>query len=294
MGKILEYMDHPTLATLAQTSKAWRAVVYRTSVWQTWKPKLRALEYFSNDLAIPRDSHHNGTPTKLCFFSWIGYKLQHNIINDLPHKVLIIDDPAMFIDKVYEYWECLKKPCIHTNHHKWSHVFKQYHLLKGMSSAEIKRIGYRTTEFPTPMNTNPYRYWLMTHINTLIPVRIGSLPVPMPTDPLSLLYYKTKQIDYERLKELGKRQEEYCERFTRSIQALASIPSTEFHANEKFYEKNNLELLGDIVFSTPQDQLDLELALAPAPAPAPASASGKEAPSSEAQVHDSPEKCSSA
>ncbi len=266
MSKILDYLDHPTLALVAQTNKAWRLVTYRTSLWQVWLPKMRAMEYFATDLAIPRDSHHNGTPTLLCFYSWIAYKLHHNILQDLPHKVVNIENPVQFLDKVYEYWIRFGKPCIHTNHHKWSHVFKYYHLIKNISSADIKRIGFRITEFPTPMTHNPYRSWLAAYVNSLPPIRIGSLPEMTSTDLLSVVYYKSRLIEVERLKELSKRQEAFCARLTASIQALTKIPTTEFHANEKYFEKHGLELLNAIVFSMPQDHRDLATATATATA----------------------------
>ena len=266
MGFVLEYMDNQSLARISQTSTAWRSVVYRTSVWQTWKPKARTAEYFYTNLSIPKDSHHNGEPTRLCFFSWATYILRHNILYDIPRGILAINNPVKFVDALYEFWSTQGQPCIHTNHHKWSHVFKNRSQIRALEMSEIERIGYRTTEFPTSHDTNPYRFWLMSYINSILPIHIGAIPSPTDTtDILAVIYYNTKKVEYERFVEIGKRQEEHIEKFTHSIRMLAPLPTVEFTRNQRAFQKNRDAILNTIVFTLPQDPLRLAISESSSP-----------------------------
>ena len=258
----MEYMDNPTLATMAQTCKAWRPIVYRTSVWQTWKPKPRAVEYFYSDMSIPKHSHHNGEPTRLCFFSWASYILKHNILTNIPRAILALEDPAAFVDALYAFWTVHRRPCIHTHHYKWSHVFKGRSELKTLDASEIERIGYRTTEFPTSSSdSNPYRFWLTSYINSVIPIRIGAPPLPSnSTDILATLYYKIKKTEHDRFAEIGKRQEYYIVKCLQSIHALAPLSNVEFSHNEKAFQKDPAMFLGAVEFTLPRDPLPVLLA----------------------------------
>ena len=259
MGIVVDCLDNTSLAKLAQTSRTWRSVVYRTSVWQTWKPKPRAIEYFYSDVAIPSDAHHNGEPTRLCFLSWAAHKVRHNVFYDVPRSVLSIEKAGPFVDALYVFWSTHGKPCVHTNHHKWSHVFKGSAQLKHLAKSEVERIGYRTTEFPTSSITNPYRFWLMEYINSVPPIRIGALPSIEHTDTLVTLYNMMKRSEYEKLAEIGRRQEACIAKIEHSIQALNSHSAREFTANETLFRKSHNEIMSEITFALPQDLLVLPL-----------------------------------
>jgi hypothetical protein len=251
LGMIVTYMDHPSLATMAQTCKAWRHIVYRTSLWQTWRPKPRAIEYFYTDMSIPKHSHHCGEPTRLCFFSWATHILKHDILSNVPRTILTIEDSVKFVDTLYLFWAANRRPCIHTNHYKWSHVFKGRAVLKTLEPSEIERIGYRTTEFPTSSSdSNPYRFWLTSYINSVLPIRTGVPPMPTDsTDILAMLYYKLKKIEHERFAEIGRRQEYYILKFLHSIRALAPLSNVEFTHNEKAFQSNPAAFFSAIEFT---------------------------------------------
>ena len=250
-------MDHSTLATMAQTCKAWRPIVYRTSVWQTWKPKPQAVEYFYTDMSIPKHSHHNGEPTRLCFFSWATHILKYDILTNIPRAIFAIEDPVKFVDSLYAFWVAHRRPCIHTHHYKWSHVFKGRSALKTLEASEIERIGYRTTEFPTSSSdSNPYRFWLTSYINSVLPIRV-SAPPPTPsnsTDILVALYYKIKKTEHDRFAEIGKRQEHYIMKFLLSIRALAPLSNVEFSHNEKMFQSDPATLLCAVEFTLALDK----------------------------------------
>ena len=252
---IIAYMDHSTLATMAQTCKAWRPIVYRTSVWQTWKPKPQAVEYFYTDMSIPKHSHHNGEPTRLCFFSWATHILKYDILTNIPRAIFAIEDPVKFVDSLYAFWVAHRRPCIHTHHYKWSHVFKGRSALKTLEASEIERIGYRTTEFPTSSSdSNPYRFWLTSYINSVLPIRVSAPPsLTNSTDILATLYYKIKKIEHDRFAEIGKRQEYYILKFLHSIRALAPLSNVEFTHNEKTFQTDPAVFLGAVEFTLPRD-----------------------------------------
>ncbi len=255
MGIVLDCLDTTSLAKLAQTSRAWRSVVYRTNVWQTWKPKPRAIEYFYSDASIPNDAHHNGEPTRLCFLSWAAHKVRDNIFYDVPRSITSIEKADAFVDALYVFWASHGKPCVHTNHHKWSHVFKGSAQLKHLAKSEVERIGYRTTEFPTSSTTNPYRFWLMEYINSVPPIRIGALPPVRHEDTLVTLYNTIKRSEYEKMAEIGRRQEACIAKIEQSIRALNSHSAREFTENERLFRKSYGEMLSAITFALPQDLL---------------------------------------
>ena len=261
VGMIATYMDHPSLATIAQTCKSWRHIVYRTSLWQTWKPKPQAIEYFYTDMSIPKYSHHCGEPTRLCFFSWATYILKHDILSNIPRSLLSIEDPVKFVDTLYRFWAANRRPCIHTHHYKWAHVFKGRAELKLLKPLEIERIGHRITEFPTSSSdSNPYRFWLTAYINSVLPIRIGVPPSPSPkdtTDILAMLYYKLKKIEHDRFAEIGRRQEYYILKFLQSIRALAPLSNVEFTQNEKAFQTDPAALFGAVEITLASDKSNL-------------------------------------
>jgi hypothetical protein len=148
---LTSFLDPPSLATMAQTCRAWKTLVYRTSVWKPflWKPKPAYAALFR----VRNESVHLGEPHALCFLDWAWRLFQEDTLPLVEEKEPI----GKYVRKLYKRWKSEKRPCSHISHHEWSSVF----LCSTMTPAERLELQTQVCEQWFSLHgENPYKAWL--------------------------------------------------------------------------------------------------------------------------------------
>lgn len=154
------FLDPPSLATMAQTCRAWKTLVYRTSVWKRflWKPKPTYAALFR----VRKESVHLGEPNALCFLAWVWRHFQEETLPLLETNESI----GKYVRKLYKRWKSEKRPCSHISHHEWSSVF----LCSTMTSAERLELQTQVCEQWVSLHgENPYKAWLRSQKDAFAP-----------------------------------------------------------------------------------------------------------------------------
>ncbi len=248
--RIVSYLSPCDLGRVAQVNKSWRDVSYSTSSWSScinklWDVKPESRHEFHTGFDIPSSAHHMGEPTRMCFQDWLSLckKQMHN--NSVPFCVLESDDFSVYVNYMHKLWNRLGRPCIHTHHYKWYDVFRGREFLVKMSHADQQRVFYRHCRFVLDrkvLDTNPYRFWLQSHIehslvnNYSLNYNIQSTPdvTPKSSHPADVIAASTQTKNHKRLAHLQQCRNAVIESFQTSIQKLRIYGKKEF--NKKIIE----------------------------------------------------------
>jgi len=246
MSRIVKFMDHKSKAKMAQTSRTWRAVIYRSSQWAFWMPRVSNIyrvhharqisDVYYSKFAIPKRAHHVGEPSRLCFIYWAAQKLMHEITFDIPPEILAIEEAAKCIDMLYLFWLHIRSPCLQIHHHKWSHVCKLRYNIPN-TKKDIDYLIARTSEQQESATTNPYRFWLQSYINAFPPISYYTPTSDTSDDIIKILQNREYNNLHKKLRELSYRQEQYILPLTSSLQHLAKLSIHEFDTNELLYKR---------------------------------------------------------
>ena len=245
LPQFLSFLDPLSLARMAQTSKAWKTLVYRTSVWKPflWKPNV----YHAGLFQVRKDSQHIGEPHALCFLAWVRRHFERDALTlPLLEKE---ETPGRYVRRLYRLWCSEKKPCFTVHHHVWSSVFVCSSLptLSPVEQLEIeKQVCVEWT--PTQQNNheNPYAAWLSSQIAVYAtnwgPVYRPSTLSP-PHDPVTLLQ-KIKADHSAQRRVIQTELESLAERIHRRLQqghtAHRTHPPHRFDANERLVRDEHL------------------------------------------------------
>lgn len=183
MPLVFEYMDPMSLACMAKTCRAWKKVVYRTSVWARflWKPKWN----YSSLFRRREGARHIGEPHALCFLAWATRQLIQSPTtpsrDELPLSFNSLQDPAQIVRRTYRLWCEKKKPCVHMTHHEWTNVCILSPELARIRKSEIEQLRHQLCDpcvesFPVQ---SPYAMWLQRQIDDYL----GAVPPPATAVP---------------------------------------------------------------------------------------------------------------
>ena len=227
---LTSFLDPPSLATMAQTCRAWKTLVYRTSVWKPflWKPK----PAYANLFRVRNESVHLGEPNALCFLDWAWRHFQADTLPLVEEKEPI----GKYVRKLYKRWKSEKRPCSHISHHEWSSVF----LCSAMTPAERLELQTQVCEqWISVDRENPYKVWLRSQKDTFASsLQYIRLLQKEPPQIVNYTLLAKKESDYQRhrwaiQKEIASmgnriyfRLAETCDRFRRHT-------SRDFDENER-------------------------------------------------------------
>jgi len=246
---LISYMDQETLSVMSRTCKAWKFLIYRTSVWSsfTWRP--RQSPFFPPTVYPSPFIRHIGEPNLVCFFSWI-VGLLHDSENTLPLYLITLQDPKLFAQKVYQYWRSTKKPCTVTHHHIWSDVCTLRATLPTLSSD--KRYTLKVT-LVNPCNItqdNAYANWIEQRILDLeaVPTE-GPALVPTGSTLINEVLNANHTLLTKRLDVLQKLRDVLMENFKTSRRALRSYSVKHFDLADTLLKTHSIDLYDAAIIS---------------------------------------------
>jgi hypothetical protein len=276
---VFSFLDPPSLARMAQTSHAWRTLVYRSSTWLPflWKPKVGYRHLFE----IRKGARHIGEPHALCFLTWVHHYFYSNspqiLRPDLPPPEKG-EDALRYVRKAYRSWCSEKKPCLHTHHYEWTDVFILP--LSKMSPAEVLALKYEVCEEWAPslyVLESSYAAWLSENTRFYEAVW-GHPPLRKPTvsdAPITRLQQIQEDYAVQRyaiqteLVTLGDR---IWNSHKKSYKALQrSQTQRVFDANERVVVENNTWDAAAFTLPRPKEESESETHKTPPPSGAPGS-----------------------
>lgn len=259
MNNIFEYFDASDLARLSQVNKAWRAIVYRKSVWANkyWSLKRETGILVDN---VPRDARHIGKPNQLCFTTWL-FKTFENSGERLPIYLLRQADSTKFITEARKFWERRGCPCISMDHHEPTHLLSMK-FPKAMPLSDKKRILARLIK-PSVRNLHRDAHEYSRYIQHMLcssrgsvwdgaePIRLPNLKDKDATDPLIRYRYEAQSMMYDRLLAVNTYKERIYANYTSSIVALRTHGLSEFTLNDTTFQKTPDLAWNGAAFSLP-------------------------------------------
>lgn len=252
MTVVLSFLDKQGLAKLAQTCNAGRRIVYRTSVWMSWKMKPSAQDLYFSPCDIPATARHIGEPTSLCFYEWANMRRQHPD-GTLPRSIAFESDATKYYELLKAHWIKLGRPCAYIEHHKWKDVLKGRAYLNSLPQTEVMRIYYRVVDTEYSPN-NSYYNWVHHCINWSRPAWwLPDPAVAIPSsDPLVLLSHHVKETERTRYARLYDLREQTLEHWRVSARALRRLGKSEFDANDRAYKKDPYSFIDGITLCLPE------------------------------------------
>ena len=254
MFTLIQFFDAQCMAKMAQVSKTWKKIVYRSSVWTnfSWKPKEKYRAYFVTESEIPRTARHIGEPNAFCFQAWLQFKVETNIMNDISHQLSNTHDPIAYMKK---QWSKLKKPCVCIYHHIWTDVLRGSIFLNTLSQADRQRFYNRIIMQPT-YTTNSYRMWLEEHIDKLVSMEFQYNEIPPQINTTNendvmyvfQLFLQTKKQNLRRC--IQEQITTLRHIYKNSHRALLKYGIHEFNSNENQYKRNPKILLDEVAFGS--------------------------------------------
>ena len=255
MSIVLSFLDAQGLAKLAQTCRAGRLIVYRTSMWFQWRVRSGMEHHYFLPWDIPRSARHHGQPTTLCFYEWANVRRVHPD-GSLPRHVAFETDPIASYEALKSHWIRLGRPCVHLHHHHWIDVFKGRAFLAGKTPSEIQRIYYRVTNRTAP-ESNAYYEWFQSRMTPCIQV---PWPATLPMAAYDVVHWDDPLLQITKDVHEGERAR-YAHLRTLRLEALATwvrcadrvfvLGRHTFEANERAYKKDPDLYLDAIIFSMP-------------------------------------------
>jgi hypothetical protein len=233
MARIFEFMDPLMLTRMAQVSRTWMRIVYRTSVWEpyciTFKTRLPLHILQSR---VPPDARHVGEPDSSCFHHW----LMHTDLAEFNKRFAGIDDPRAYYVALRAFWIRRKKPCLQLIHHKMSDVLK---IILPPKLADIKYIAFRIYDNLVADSRNAYYTYLSTRLRLFgIMSRYPLCNTDDGADILTRLYETLKKTYNERADYIDAVMTKYRGSYELSRRALGARLSTGFRANEEWFKRN--------------------------------------------------------
>jgi hypothetical protein len=244
---IVSYLSPSDLGRVAQLNKSWRDVVYSNSCWNVnklWDVKPESRHEFYTGFDIPSSAHHMGEPTLMCFHDWVSLVKKHMYYTSVPYCVLESDDFSLYVKHFQKLWKRLGRPCIHTHHYKWYDVFRGREFLVKMSPADQQRVFYRHCRFVLDrkvLDTNPYRFWLQSHIEHSIAynytfnyiIHSTQDVTPKSSHPADIITAATQNKNHKRLMYLQTCRDTVIQSFQTSIQKLRVYGQKEFDKKDE-------------------------------------------------------------
>lgn len=236
MSRVFTFIDPIGLAKMAQVSKTWTRIVYRTSVWASYTRVFKPHNKYPHDLLcarVPHNARHIGEPDSSCFHYWLLYTDR----DMLPAYFKTIDDPSAYYRTLHTYWAREKKPCLRLIHHKMTDILR-VPLPPTISESDLKYITFRIYESPSDTR-NKYSAFLASRFATLetMPRRATSPHGATGTDLLSRLC-----VDYEktcglRADFIDKMMRKYALVYERARRTLYTRSCAEFESNDDWYKR---------------------------------------------------------
>lgn len=228
MPLFASFLDPPSLARMAQTCRAWKTLVYRTSVWKPflWKPKPAYAALFR----VRNESVHLGEPHAICFLGWAWRLFQEDT---LP---LVKESIGSYVRKLYKRWKSENRPCSHISHHEWSSVF----LCSTMTPVERLELQTQVCEQWFSLHgENPYKAWLRSQRDVLaFSLRYMRHLQKEPPPLVAFTLLTTKESEHARhrwaiQKEIMSMGDRIYYRLTDTCELLLRRTSREFDENER-------------------------------------------------------------
>ncbi len=255
LSSVIQYLNADDLARLAQTNKAWKTYVYRSSVWnyRTWSMSPTKTQHFFADGKIPSDARHTGAPTQQCFVLWVQH--MQSCTESLPRAIVQEQDPKQYMKMLRRYWVSHNRPCIIACHHRWYDVVKGRNLIADMPVAEQERMRYRLIQYPRcPDTTNPYAAWLSDRADEMPPaapwMHIQLATIDPAADPCHILQLKWHNLREKRNEMIQTMMQALRDRYISSATALIRRGKMLFEMNDRTYKARHEELLWDMTFTS--------------------------------------------
>jgi hypothetical protein len=245
MVRIFEYMDPLMLARMAQVSKTWMRIVYRTSVWDpyciTFKERTKLPRHILQS-RVPPDARHIGEPDSSCFHHW----LIHTELAEFNKRFAGIDDPRTYYIALREYWNQRKKPCLQLIHHKMSDVLK---ISLPSKLADIKYIAFRIYKNVVNDKRNAYYTYISLRFCVLETLRrYTPHTIEDRGDLLTSLYESMEKTSNERADYIDAFMKNYYMSYKLAGRAVSARSVAEFSANEEWFRRN--AVWDDVYFTT--------------------------------------------
>jgi len=245
---LLSYMDQETLSIMAQTCKAWKILVYRTSVWSpfTWRP--RTLEFFPTILVSPKYARHIGAPNLVCFLNWITQELRYT--TDIPSSIMALQEPKKFVRESYKHWHSIKSPCTIVHHHKWSDVCTLKQGLLTLTSDERYTLKVLLVDPRNITTDNGYANWIEHRILDIqaIPTEVSLINTTRSAHVNKLISTVNKQMT-ERFQIIDALKKKVLFNYETSRRALRSHSRREFETHDLFVQKCSIDLYDAAILS---------------------------------------------
>ena len=245
MDTVFEYFDVVDLARLAQVNKAWRAIVYRKSVWadKYWSLKREPGVVVDK---IPRDARHIGASHSICFATWLFKTFEYSG-ERLPIAVLHVADPDKFIAEARKFWTARGRHCTIMDHHEPTHLLTMK-FPKSMPLSDKKRVLARLIK-PSIRNLHRDAHEYSRYIQHMLCASRGCVwdfaePIHPPnpedknaSDPLLRYRYEAQAMLFDRFKAVDAYKQRVYEAYTSSITVLRRHGLSEFTANDAAFQK---------------------------------------------------------
>jgi hypothetical protein len=231
MSIIFAYFDAADLARMAQVSKPWKTLVYRTSVWESKIWVLHNIFHvFQSE--IPKDARHIGTQMPLCFINWLTHES-----TALPRSVLQTVDPHKFLQAAQKFWVASGRPCMIDTHHVPTDLLS---MPLPASTSERKRILFRLVGSPMLESRHHHYCRYIEHVTKPFRGQVWGHLLMAPLnpfdkssdDPLRRYHYTIDKIRLERQAVIQAYQERVVAAYDASYAALRRHGLSEFDAND--------------------------------------------------------------
>jgi hypothetical protein len=259
MDGVFEYFDTVDLARIAQVNKAWRAIVYRKSVWATKYWSLKREPGVVVD-KVPKDARHIGAPHSLCFATWLFKTFEHRG-ERLPIHLLHTEDSNKFILEARKFWNARGRPCTILDHHEPTHLLTMK-FPKSMTLSDKKRILARLIK-PSIRGLHRDTHEYSRYIQHMLCASRGCVwdfaePINAPNpeeknaaDPLLRYRYEAQAMLFDRFKAVETYKERVYATYTSSILALRTHGLSEFTGNDTAFQKTPDDAWADAAFRLP-------------------------------------------
>ena len=253
MPLLFQFLDPMSLAIMAQTCRAWKDIVYRTSVWDKyiWSPK----PHYASLFGRREGARHIGEPHPLCFLAWAYHLLVGSGKHELPLSINTFEDPAQILRRTYRLWCKNRKPCLHVTHHRWTDVCLLSPTLSKLSESDLEVLRQQLCEGwkEKRLLRCPYASWLdkqlYDHANaTAVPLDLfivdagGSTPLEQMK---SLMVRRTTDLG----REISKQQRTVTRGMTESAKALCVHSAREFDDGDTLERREGARLWDGAVFT---------------------------------------------
>ena len=243
MRQIADFLDPVGKAKMAQTSRAWRTIAYRPIAWEKhlWvtAPHSSGPDVWLD--SIPTNARHIGEPTKLCFVHWAHQVLARKV--SVPRQINYHTDAKQQLKALYAHWSENGRPCIHTNHHQWTDVFRGRAWLPDLGEADVQRIVQRLLRPYDPRATsNSYAKWITMQVKAILPFphREMDLSVDVRSVALTSIMQKIHQKEAALTTVLSERWTTMIVALNAASTALARVSKTSFEHNERECKKDEI------------------------------------------------------